>query len=302
MKQPYWIVKTVNRIFIAGILVLCTATAFTQQKKKAAPTPVPESIVETLDVDFAIYGDRAVQLDLYAPKETTKLRPGIVLIHGGGWIGGSRKAFRNTAMRLATEGFVVANIDYRLATEAKFPGCVSDAKAAIRWMRAHAKQNGMDPGTIYAIGGSAGGHLAAMVATSPGKFEGEGGWADQSSAVSGVVMMGAGVDQVTRARESKSGSVKSCVIFFGGEYSEKPEIYAAGSPITHISKETPPILFLDGEFDNPGKRYVKMQGELDELGVSHKLVVIPSAKHGQWGREPWKTPFENAMLEFLRSR
>ncbi|MDA7598045.1 alpha/beta hydrolase, partial [bacterium] len=282
--------------------VLCTATAFTQQKKKAAPTPVPESIVETLDVDFAIYGGRAVQLDLYAPKETTKLRPGIVLIHGGGWIGGSRKAFRNTAMRLATEGFVVANIDYRLATEAKFPGCVSDAKAAIRWMRAHAKQNGMDPGTIYAIGGSAGGHLAAMVATSPGKFEGEGGWADQSSAVSGVVMMGAGVDQVTRARESKSGSVKSCVIFFGGEYSEKPEIYAAGSPITHISKETPPILFLDGEFDNPGKRYVKMQGELDELGVSHKLVVIPSAKHGQWGREPWKTPFENAMLEFLRSR
>ncbi|MDC0276405.1 hypothetical protein OAL00_05690, partial [Verrucomicrobiales bacterium] len=51
-----------------------------------------------------------------------------------------------------------------------------------------------------------------------------------------------------------------------------------------------------------GCRYVKMQGELDELGVSHKLVVIPSAKHGQWGREPWKTPFENAMLEFLRSR
>lgn len=152
------------------------------------------------------------------------------------------------------------------------------------------------------MGGSAGGHLAALVATSPGKFEGEGGWADQSSSVRGVIMMGAGVDQVTRAKESKGGSVKSCVIFFGGEFSEKPEVYAAGSPITHISKETPPILFLDGEFDNPGKRYLKMQGELNELGVSHKLVVIPGAKHGQWGREPWKTPFENAMLEFLRSR
>ncbi len=265
----------------------------------SAQNPVPDSISETLDIVYANYGERAVQLDLYAPPTDDKARPGIVLIHGGGWVGGSRKAFRNTAMRLATEGYVVANIDYRLATEAKFPGCVSDAKAAVRWMRSNADKHGIDPERIYAIGGSAGGHLAAMVATSPGKFEGEGGNADQSSAVQGVIMMGTGVDQVARVKESKSGSVKSCVIFFGGEYSEKPEVYAAGSPITHISKSTPPILFLDGEFDNPGQRYIDMRKQLDELGVKHDLVVIPGAKHGQWGKEPWKTPFEDAMLKFL---
>ncbi|MDF1754056.1 MAG: alpha/beta hydrolase [Verrucomicrobiales bacterium] len=257
-------------------------------------------VTEALDITYANYGDRAVKLDLYLPaNESTELRPAVVLIHGGGWIGGSRKNFRPTAMRLAAAGYVVANISYRLATEAKFPGCVSDAKTAVRWMRAHASEHRIDTNRIYAIGGSAGGHLAAMVATSPGKFEGEGGWSNQSSEVAGVIMMGTGVDQVTRVKESKSGSVKNCVIFFGGELSEKPEVYADGSPITHISKKTPPTLFLDGEFDNPGKRYVEMRKQLDELGVQHELVVIPGAKHGQWGKEPWKAPFEDAMLKFL---
>lgn len=290
---------SIIRLLPVLVALLSCSQAFAQ--KKSVATPVPESITETLDINFANYGERAVPLDLYAPKKADSLRPGIVLIHGGGWTGGSRKAFRNTAMRLATEGYVVANIDYRLATETKFPGCVSDAKAAVRWMRANAEKYHIDAGKIYAIGGSAGGHLAAMVATSPGKFEGDGGWADQSSKVQAVIMMGSGVDQVARVKESKSGSVRSCVIFFGGELDEKPDVYRNGSPITHISKSTPPVLFLDGGLDNPGKRYIEMSRQLDELGVKNQLVVIPGAKHGQWGREPWKTQFEDAMLSFLRS-
>ena len=67
-----------------------------------------------------------------------------------------------------------------------------------------------------------------------------------------------------------------------------------------MSSHTPPILFLDGEFDSPGERYVDMRQRLDGLGVANEFVMIPGAKHGQWGREPWLTPFVEAVDQFLK--
>lgn len=260
------------------------------------------------DVVYARFGDREVSLDWTRPDDE-EVRPGIVLIHGGGWIGGSRKAFRTTAEDLAREGFVVANIDYRLATEARFPGAVLDCKAAVRWMRANAEKLGVDRGRIAAIGGSAGGHLAAMVATTHGdeyfaeKPDPDRGanHPDRSDKLQAVVIMGSGVDQVARVKESKGGSIRNCVIFFGGEYEEVPEIYAKGSPITHLSKETPPILMLDGGEDRPGERYVEFREELDELGVRNDFAMIPGAAHGQWAKAEYRPNFVEAMARFLDS-
>lgn len=119
------------------------------------------------DVPYAKFVDREVQLDRFRIDDEAVL-PGIVLTYGGGWIGGSRKAFRQTAQDLAGLGYVVANVDYRLATEAKSSGAVLDCKAAVRWMRVNAEELGVDPSRIAAIGSSAGGHLAAMFATTSG--------------------------------------------------------------------------------------------------------------------------------------
>ena len=253
------------------------------------------------DVPYAKFGAREVHLDCFRIDDE-EVRPGIVLIHGGGWIGGSRKAFGQTAQDLARLGYVVANVDYRLATEAKFPGAVLDCKAAVRWMRSNAKKLGVDPDRIAAIGGSAGGHLAAMAATTSGDsdFTDEENYPDESDALQAVVIMGSGVDQVARVKESKSGSIKNCVIFFGGEYSEVPEVYAHGSPITHLSKNTPPILMLDGGKDKPGERYGAFREKLDRLGVRNDFQMIPGAKHGEWGKPQYRPKFVAAMDEFLR--
>lgn len=254
------------------------------------------------DVVYARFGEREVHLDWFRPDDE-KLRPGIVLIHGGGWVGGSRKAFESTARDLAAAGYVVANIDYRLATEAQFPGAVLDCKAAVRWMRAESEKLGVDPKRIAAIGGSAGGHLAGMVATTAGDpwFADNGNHPDRSDAVQAAIMMGSGVDQVARVRETPGGSVKSCVIFFGGEYDEVPEVYAKGSPITHLSKSTPPLLMIDGEKDRPGERYGEFRKKLDSLGVRNEFRMIPGAKHGEWGKPAFRPLFVGAMTEFLAS-
>jgi pectinesterase len=257
-------------------------------------------ITETRDVVFAKYGERQLQIDWFRPDDG-KIYPGILVVHGGGWIGGNRPSFETIARDLAAAGYVVANLDYRLATETKFPGAVLDTKAAIRWMRANAEALGLDLERIGAVGGSAGGHLVAMAASTADSesFSKEGNHADQSDALQAAVIMGAGVDQVARVKGAKSGSIKNCVIFFGGEYGEVPDVYAQGSPITHISETTAPILMIDGEFDNPGKRYGGYRKRLDGAGVKNAFVMVPGAKHGQWGRDDFRPKFVEAMLDFF---
>ncbi|MDF1823963.1 MAG: alpha/beta hydrolase [Verrucomicrobiales bacterium] len=254
------------------------------------------------DVVYASYGERELLLDWYRPDDG-EMYPGIVIVHGGGWTGGTRRGFRTTAEDLASSGYVVVNIEYRLAGEAKFPAAVLDVKAAVRWMRANATVLGLNPGKIGAVGGSAGGHLAALVAATAGDaafpVEVHPG---QSDALQAAVIMGAGVDQVARVKESKTGSIKSCVIFFGGEYDEVPDVYENGSPITHLSATTPPILMLDGEFDRPGERYVDYRKKLDSFSVTNEFVMVPGAKHGEWGKDAFRPAFVAAMLDFLNAQ
>jgi pectinesterase len=276
------------RTFLRGLLILISGGSLAAE--------------EARDVVFATYGERELQLDWFRP-DNEAICPGILVVHGGGWIGGTRKSFEPIAKDLASHGYVVVNLEYRLATETKFPGAVLDLKAAIRWMRAHASELGLDPDRVGAVGGSDGGHLVAMTASTPDDehFSKKGNHPDQSDALQAAVIMGAGVDQVARVKEAKSGSIKNCVIFFGGEYDEVPDVYAHGSPITHISETTSPILMIDGEFDKPGQRYGDYRKKLDEAGVQNAFVIVPGAKHGEWGKAKFRPTFVEAMVEFLGS-
>ncbi len=273
-------------------------------KPSRAKDEVPKGVVAHPDLVFGHGGDKALKLDLYAPAaKNGRMYPGVILIHGGGWADGNRQSFRAMAQQLAKRGFVAATIDYRLSGEAQFPSAVEDCKAAVRWMRANAKKYRIDPTRIGAVGGSAGGHLASMVAlTSDSKlFEGKGGHPDASSSLQAAVIMGAGVDQVTRALEAKK-PISNQLTFFGGPYEKRKEAYAQGSPITHISKGDPPILIIEGERDSPGERYSEFLRKLDDAGVAHRLVIVQGGKHGCWGSHPWFTPMTEEIAAFLHEK
>jgi pectinesterase len=253
------------------------------------------------NITYANFQEKDVELDLYAPK-ATGIYPGVVLVHGGGWTGGSRQSFHTTAMALAKRGYVVANIDYRLATEAVFPGAVQDTKAAIRWLRKNAKFYKVNHNKIVGIGGSAGGHLIAMAALTGHltTFNGEGNSPNTSSELQAVIIMGSGVDQVTRAENAPNNYVKNAVIFFAGSFADKRQTYVQGSPITHITNQAPPILMLDGGQDNPGKRYVDFIPKLKKFGVTQEFKMIPHAKHGQWSKDKFLETYVEAYDEFIR--
>src|SRR5262249_12029455 len=116
------------------------------------------------DATYAKVGkDRELKLDLYVPEKAEGKLPLVVWIHGGGWRGGTKTG--TPAGGLAMAGFVVASVEYRLSGEAQFPAQIEDCKAAIRWLRANAEKHHIDPHRVGVWGGSAGGHLVALLGT-----------------------------------------------------------------------------------------------------------------------------------------
>ena len=140
----------------------------TANGKTVIPRLMSESLNASLGVTYARYGDRTLEMDIYRPKDAWGKLPAVVCIHGGGWAKGSRESHGAMAQALASRGYVAATISYRLSGEAKFPAQIHDCKAAVRFLRAHADEYGIDAGHIGAIGLSAGGHLTALLATSGG--------------------------------------------------------------------------------------------------------------------------------------
>jgi acetyl esterase/lipase len=140
------------------------------------PGPIPIADTahiqrKTLDMPYA-HLSPAQKLDIYLPDEGTGPFPVILSIHGGAFMGCDKADFQVLPMLAGLKrGYAVVAVNYRLSWEAKFPALVHDGKAAVRWMRANARQYHFDSDRIAAWGGSAGGYLAAILGVSAGVRE-----------------------------------------------------------------------------------------------------------------------------------
>ena len=129
--------------------------------------PPPAAVVQN---DLAYGPDPAHRLDLYLPEQASA--PVILFLHSGGWVGGTRAAVPPMVLRFLELGYAVASADYRLAPDHPFPSAVQDAKRAVRWLKATDDLGPhLDQERVAVYGTSAGGHLAAMVGATPGRFE-----------------------------------------------------------------------------------------------------------------------------------
>ena len=285
-----------------SLLVWITGAAFAQQQQDP-PFRLPESVEVRRDLVYARYGSRAMHLDLYLPKQRTGLSPAVVYIHGGGWSGGNRRAFSRQAAHKATLGFAGACIEYRLSGEAKFPAALYDSKAAVRWVRANAKAYGIDPERIGAAGGSAGGHLVAMLGTTHAikEFEGDGGSPGVSSRVRAVAAFNPAVDLVSFGKRAGGNATNAVFQFLGATYADKPKLWAQATPLTHVSKQSAVFLFLHGNSDStvPYQQSLDMLNELKSAGVKAEIFTAEGAAHGFFNRPPWFESTLNRMQEFF---
>ena len=238
-------------------------------------------------------GGRDLHLDVLMRKELgAKPRPAVVFIHGGSWKSGNKTQFQQQAAWLADRSDIFgACIEYRLSGEAEFPAALEDAKCAVRWVRSVAERYKIDPTRIAVCGGSAGGHLSAMMAVTNGigKYEGGGGHPEFSSDVLLAILFNGEFDMWDLVE--KGSLIDAMKAFFGGTPEEIPERYDEASPVKRLTKDTPPMLFLHGDQDRcvSHEQALAMVRRLRELGVSAEAEIYAGKPHAWFNKDPdWK--------------
>lgn len=221
---------------------------------------------------------RELKLHVFRPLDTSVTRPAIVFVHGGGWAGGHPFFHLRHAHELAALGYTTATIGYRLCTEALWPAALEDTKCAIRWVRANHRELGVDPDRIAIAGGSAGGHLACMVALTPALFEGTGGHNDVSSEVAAAAVWYPMTDMDAPGNTCEE-EVDPLVRSFLG--SREPDVVREASPITYARSGAPPILTMTGDEDplTTVGMIRTFHDALDRSGVTNRLEIFEGRNH-----------------------
>ena len=265
------------------VLLASLAIALCTPSLRAADAP--QDVEFKRDVVYGKGGDVELKLNLSRPKSPqSKKLPCIVIIHGGGWAAGDRAGHDDLTWKFAQQGYVSATVGYRLAPAHKFPAQVNDVKCAVRFLRAHADEHGIDPDRIGAIGFSAGGHLSMMLGLTDkdAGLEGEGGWSEQSSQVQAVVSFFGPTDLLAPdIPERVFGILEN---FIGGTKDQERAQYVKASPITYVTPGDPPMLLLQGTKDPlvPHTQTYPMLEAMTRNGVKGRVELIAGAGHG-WG-------------------
>ncbi len=311
--------KVLLSLLITAVLVNNLGCAGTNDKsKEAARLKKEEAIKELLNgvkvsrnVEYANAQGKPLLLDVFIPEGANGKLPLIVWIHGGGWTSGDKE--NCPALSFVKKGYAVGSINYRLSQQAVFPAQIQDCKAAIRFLRAKASEYNVDPERIGVWGGSAGGHLVALLGVTDGvrELEGDGGNPGVSSRVQAVCDFFGPTDFIVIKDAKMSGDPKAeqklkdfrladdnnvVTKLLGGPVEHKKELAEQASPIHYVRniaadrKNFPPFLIMHGDEDPivPVEQSTTFHDALMAAGLDSSLRVYKGAKHGGLGGDSMK--------------
>jgi len=288
------------RVAVSLVLGLCALSA-----ANARETQVIRDVV------YADGSGNAHKLDFYPAMSGASRVPVVIYLHGGGWRTGDKSKVPASIMDLTREGIAVVAVNYRLSWQAKYPAQLFDAKAAVRYLRAHADEYHIDPRRIAAWGVSSGAQLAALLGTTADEplLEGNVG-ADrgQSSAVAAVVNYFGPTslpDKPIQCGEigclfPQTGMDATVSQLLGCDIATCTDRGRAASPIAHVSSGDAPFLNVHGDKDNivPVQQSINFDAALAKVGVPSRLIIVPGARHG-WSDD---TPYDAEARAFLVRR
>jgi acetyl esterase/lipase len=280
-------------IAIVLMLGVCAVSPAADTQPTTAPVRTLSPGVKLVpNLEYASVNGKSLLLDLYLPRKIDKPLPVVMWVHGGGWFQGDKKVC--PAIDFATHGYAVVSINYRFSQEATYPAQIQDCKAAVRWIRAHAKFYSLDGARIGAWGESAGGHLVALLGTTGDvkDLEGDEANIDQSSRVQAVCDFCGPTDFLQFQAQAAKGPVHNprnwdapdsfTSRLIGGTIQENKEKAARANPITFITRDAPPFLIMHGDRDKsvPLAQSEIFRDALVKAGVDVRFEVIHGVGHG----------------------
>ena len=261
-------------------------------------------------VTYARPGGEELEADVWRPPgggpageaDAAKGRPAVIVVHGGGWRSGERGDFPRWNAWLASKGYVVFDIDYRLSPPPSWRDAPADVRCAVGWVKENAARYGVDPERVALMGRSAGGHLALLTAYTQGSAPTPGCDA-RNLHDTGVAAAVAFYPPTDLARLSSLGYLGGMDRFIGGTRDAVPERYRLLSPVLRVDPRAPPTFLAHGGDDQivPSGQSELLADRLREAGVPHRLVELPWANHtfdflwGGWGSQITRS----TLQEFL---
>jgi acetyl esterase/lipase len=253
------------------------------------------------DIEYARVGQTSLRLDLYVPKVPAP-PPLVLYIHGGDWMYGNKRL--SPPLFLLDHGLAVASIDYRLAPRSRFPAQIQDCRDALMYLYANAARYRFNGSRIGVMGESAGGHLAALLATADDvkTFEGTRRPKDRPRILAAASLSGPmDLETLADLGDSLEDVVGRNPIqnLLGGRMKDKRALAQLASPIRHVSPGDPPMLLIYGEQDIvvPSFQAQRMQEAMESAGVPVKTVAIPRIGHDM--AAIWQTQTPEHIARFL---
>ncbi|MBA3633825.1 MAG: alpha/beta hydrolase [Acidobacteria bacterium] len=269
---------------------------------------------------FAQVDGQDLRLDVYLPtNETTNKGAGIIVVHGGSWRSGKRSDFPQWNQWLTKQGFVVFDVDYRLAPQPNYLTATGDVKCAVRWVKENAAKFKIAPDRIALFGRSAGAQLALLAAysASDARLPASCSEKESSADVRAVVSLYAPTDLLwdydNPANQFVINGPATLADFLGGNPHESDEMrnrFILASPVAHVTSATPPTLLIHGGQDQlvRSENLKLLADKLKEADVPHKTLFIPYAQHGfdynfnGWGAQIVKPVISEFLRENTKAR
>ena len=272
--------KVFTSCLFSILLINSSLLALPSKKKKSKPLPQGVKLIK--DIEYKNVNGTSLLLDLYLPKDLSKKAPIVMWVHGGGWLNGSKE--RVKSLFLVEKGFAIASINYRLTTQAIWPAQIEDCRSAVRFLRKNATSYNLDGENICAWGGSAGGHLVAVLGTQDlPKNE------QISSKVQTVIdwfgpsdLLTMPPNTVSEKRTLEQVAKSNGAKLLGATVRDVPKLAKEASAFWNVSSDDSHFLIMHGSEDPgvPVSQSQRLHQKQKELNASTQLHIVQGAGHG----------------------